>query len=83
MTFIVIIIATVSIYGGFAEKVQGWLKLSSTGNGDVFIIGGHEFARKFARALAVEEIPVSIVDTNKSMVVSAREEGLNAIIVML
>ncbi len=77
MTFI-IIIATVSIYGGFAEKVQAWLKLSLTGNGDIFIIGAHDFARKFAKALSNEGIPVSLVDTNKHMVVSAKQEGLIA-----
>lgn len=77
MTFIVII-ATVSIYGGFAEKVQAWLKLSLTGNGDIFIVGAHDFARKFAKALTTEGIPISLVDSNKNLVITAKQEGLTA-----
>lgn len=74
VTFFTIII-TVSFYGLLGRPLVQWLGQKRDQKGVVFV-GAHEWARLFAKALDVAQVPIILVDTNIENVIAAKEMGL-------
>lgn len=77
VTFFVIIV-TVFLYGGIASPLARRLGLALPNPQGFLLIGAHPWSRALASALASENIPVLLADTNRANVNAARMEGLNA-----
>lgn len=75
VTFLVII-ATVTLYGGIAAPLARWLGLARPGAQGFLIVGAHEFARSLASLLVAEGYVVLLVDTNRANLNAARLDGL-------
>ncbi|RAP32364.1 hypothetical protein DID77_04635 [Candidatus Marinamargulisbacteria bacterium SCGC AG-439-L15] len=78
LSFLVIIV-TVSLYGLTAEYLQRWLGLSRESQLGLLFVGAGMFNRRLARVLNNLSINVKLVDSNKSDVIQARLDGLNAL----
>ena len=72
-----VIIGTVAVYGLSAAPIARKLQLSNASAQGALIVGAGQFARELAQALTAEEIPVTLVDTNRGLVAQARLAGLS------
>ena len=70
------IIATVAVYGLTAAFVATRLGLARAGSTGFLIAGAHPLARMIATALAEEELPIMVADTNHFNIQAARLAGL-------
>ncbi len=70
------IIATVALYGLTAAFVAARLGLAKAASTGFLIAGAHPLARMIATALAEEELPVMVADTNHGNIQAARLAGL-------
>lgn len=78
LTFLVII-STVVLYGLTAKPVARLLGVLQPNRQGILIVGAHDWARSLAKALLQHHINTLIVDTNKQNILTAREEGINAV----
>ncbi len=77
MTFLVII-GTVFIYGIIASPLARYLKLALPNPQGILILGAHDWARTLGQTLKAENVPVLLVDTNRTNIQAARMDGLPA-----
>jgi len=77
LTFTVII-GTISVYGLGAGRLARWLNVSYPNPQGTLIVGGQPWARRIAKALLDQDIPVLIMDSNRKNVADARMDGLPA-----
>ena len=73
------IVATVAVYGLSAAFVAKKLGLAKPQAAGFLIAGAHPLARLVAEALAEEELPVMVADTNYGNIQAARLAGLPTI----
>ena len=78
LTFLVII-STVVLYGLTAKPVARLLGVLQPNRQGVLIVGAHDWARSLAKVLLQHHINTLIVDTNKQNILTAKEEGINAV----
>ena len=78
LTFLVII-STVVLYGLTAKPVAKFLGVLQPNRQGVLIVGAHDWARKLAKVLLQHHVNTLIVDTNKQNVLTAKDEGINAV----
>jgi NhaP-type Na+/H+ or K+/H+ antiporter len=71
-----VITGTVAIYGLTGRPLALWLGLAERNPNGFVLIGAHRFARLLAHALQRADLPVLVVDTNLTLVRTARREGL-------
>lgn len=74
-----VIIATVAIYGLSAKLVARKLGLAEADPQGCVLVGAGPFATQLAHALQKAELPVVLVDTNRSSIVAAKLAGLPAV----
>lgn len=77
LTFIVIV-GTVTIYGLTAAPIARLLGVAKPSSQGVLIVGGHVWGRAIAKMLQNAGLRVLVVDTNRTNIITAREEGLSA-----
>lgn len=78
ITFVVII-GTVVVYGLSAAPLAHLLGLARRGRGGALIMGAPDWAQDMAALIKERGIDVTLVDTNRDNVASARLRGLNCI----
>ncbi len=74
-----VIIVTITLYGLTASTLAKKLDLSESNPQGCLIVGAHKLGRSIAKALNDEHFKTLLIDTNRSNVMQARMEGLNAI----
>jgi NhaP-type Na+/H+ or K+/H+ antiporter len=77
LTFTVII-GTITVYGLGAGRLARLLNVSYPNPQGALIVGGQPWARRIAKALLDQDIPVLIMDSNRKNVADARMDGLPA-----
>jgi NhaP-type Na+/H+ or K+/H+ antiporter len=75
LTFLVIA-GTVAIYGLTASPLATWLGLANPNPQGVLIIGADKLARKVAKAIDNEGVPVLLIDSNRTYIIDAKNDGL-------
>jgi NhaP-type Na+/H+ or K+/H+ antiporter len=73
-----VIVGTIAVYGLAATPIARWLGLSHANPQGILFIGGQQWARRIAKALHDQEVPILIVDSNRRNINDARMEGLPA-----
>ncbi len=74
-----VIIVTITVYGLTASSLAKKLDLSEANPQGCLIVGAHKLGRSLAKALNDEHFKTLLIDTNRSNVMQARMEGLNAV----
>jgi hypothetical protein len=77
ITFLVIV-STVTVYGLLAGPLARCLELADPNPQGLLLVGADPWAREMAKALADEDFPMMLLDTNFRNVAEARLAGLNA-----
>ena len=75
---LLLIVATVAVYGLTAGAMARWLKVATSKRKGVLLVGASPWVRALARVLADNKIEVLLVDSNWGNVAAARQQGLNA-----
>ncbi|MCI5041820.1 MAG: cation:proton antiporter, partial [Donghicola eburneus] len=71
-----LVAATVVLHGFTLAPLAGWLGLTADRASGVLIVGGSRWSTALAKALQDAELPVLVVDRNRSRLRSAREAGV-------
>ena len=71
-----LVAATVVLHGFTLAPLAGWLGLTADRASGVLIVGGSRWSTALAKALQDAEMPVLVVDRNRSRLRSAREAGV-------
>ncbi len=75
-----VIIVTITVYGLTASTLAKKLDLSEANPQGCLIVGAHKLGRSIAKALNDEHFKTLLIDTNRSNVIQAKMEGLNAVV---
>ncbi len=75
-----VIIVTITVYGLTASTLAKKLNLSEANPQGCLIVGAHKLGRSIAKALNDEHFQTLLIDTNRSNVMQAKMEGLNAVV---
>lgn len=75
VTFLVIA-GTAAIYGLTASPLATWLGLANPNPQGVLIIGADKLARTVGKAIGNEGVPVLLIDSNRSYIIDAKNDGL-------
>ncbi len=75
-----VIIVTITVYGLTASTLAKKLDLSEANPQGCLIVGAHKLGRSIAKSLNDEHFKTLLIDTNRSNIMQAKMDGLNAVV---